>query len=79
MTWSESVAVRYPMLTFVLRAAFSRALPMPVGERGGEPVTVPFWRLSGHGSVKVPVPRELRCWPNQFVVSPDDTVTLLRD
>lgn len=52
---------------------------MPVGERGGEPVTVPFWRLSGHGSVKVPVPRELRCWPNQFVVSPDDTVTLLRD
>ncbi len=45
----------------------------------GEPVTVPFWRLGGHGSVKVPVPRELRCWPNRFVVSRDDTVRLAPD
>jgi hypothetical protein len=39
----------------------------------GQAVTVPSWRLGGHG---VPIPRELKCWPNRFVVSPDDTVVL---
>jgi hypothetical protein len=39
----------------------------------GRAVTVPSWRLGGHG---VPIPRELKSWPNRFVVSPDDTVVV---
>ena len=42
----------------------------------GEAVTVPAWRLGGHGAPRVPIPRELRCWPHQFVVAADDTVRL---
>jgi hypothetical protein len=40
----------------------------------GEPVVVPASKLGGWMLPRVPLTREQRCWPNQFVVTADDTV-----
>ena len=58
----------------VSRPVFRRSRLLLDALEAGEPVTVPGWRLGGHGAPRVPIPRELRCWPNRFVVSPDDVV-----
>jgi hypothetical protein len=57
-------------------AVYRRPRHMLDALEAGQAVTVPAWRLGGHGAPRVPIPRELKCWPHRFVVSPDDTVVV---
>jgi hypothetical protein len=60
-------------------AVYRRPCRMLDALEAGQAVTVPAWRLGGHGVPRVPIPRELKCWPHRFVVSPDDTVVSSQD